>query len=68
MPENIAHCHEILTENGVPLKGPFAPLSLADRITYLAMLLDTFKDANYFLRKENDEIRKKLDKATFAQR
>lgn len=50
--ENTALCHSILDDEGVPRAGPFAPLSLADRISWFVALHHAIRDANKVLRKD----------------
>ena len=60
MPENIALCHSLLTDEGVPLNGPFAPLSLADRLTGLIAKLHAAQYANKVLRDEKAVLEEQL--------
>ena len=66
MSENIALCHALLDDEDVPMVGPFAALSLADRITYLATLYRGSLGRCVILRKEA-ELREKEDSGAGAE-
>lgn len=77
MPENIALCHEILTELGIATAGPFAPLTLADRLRIVQATVETLRAANAqlradvgggetairYLEQENEHLQRERDEA-----
>lgn len=53
--ENLSLCHSLLDDEGIPRNGPFAPLSLADRIVSLVARYRCQLQANKVLRQDLDE-------------